>query len=689
MGFRQIGVWVRLFCAFGFFEFGLTAFVDSMENQNLPSKNEQQHERAAGDLTLRVDVEEVRIDAVVLDKKRHQITDLTADDFEIRQDGKLQKIVSCKYINDYQPGPKKQAGAATGSKAIPLLPTPMPTRDAVRRTIVFLVDDLSMLFKQVHYARMSIRKFVETQMQPGDVVAILQTSRGNAALQALTADKWQLLTMIDSIRWNVRNPDLPQIQFSALLYCLNALQDMPGRKFLIYMSPSIAPGASLLTDVAWRAGVVIHVLDISGLIYGLDLDAERSSHDRERFGLRSDNTLEILQASSRTMAEIMEKSELARKTGGIFTRNENFFLNGVGNEVEEEMKGYYLLSYVPPANTFDKKDQRFYHKIEINVRQHGSLVFTRDGFWAKPGIAEMPWIKAKNSLMTAMFSPFKYSDLKVNLASGYVDNRPKGYLLRAWLQLDGRDLGIMDEKDGSHSISFETAASTTDIMGGVQDLGNRQLKFHVNDIDIAWIRDQGFKFSLSLPTKSPGIYYVRMAVKDQVTGAIGSAYQLIEISDLKKERLNLSSIFVVNRDEDVSWILSTETRDARENSSTSQSTISRSQALRRYLPGEGFEYMSIIYNAKSKEGTLPDLESHFVLYRNGDVLYTSPAELVNLGGISDFKRIPIRKKLQLESTLQPGDYILQLVVTDKKTDKKNRDATQVLPFEVLGKQSAN
>jgi hypothetical protein len=83
------------------------------------------------------------------------------------------------------------------------------------------------------------------------------------------------------------------------------------------------------------------------------------------------------------------------------------------------------------------------------------------------------------------------------------------------------------------------------------------------------------------------------------------------------------------------------------------------------------------------------LEVHFVLYRDGEALYTSPEAAVDLSGVSDFQRIPIRKRLQLENTLQPGDYILQLVVTDKQANKKNNGATQVLQFEILGKQESN
>jgi hypothetical protein len=43
---------------------------------------------------IRVNVAEVRIDAVVLDRKGRQITDLTAKDFAIYQDGVKQEVLS-------------------------------------------------------------------------------------------------------------------------------------------------------------------------------------------------------------------------------------------------------------------------------------------------------------------------------------------------------------------------------------------------------------------------------------------------------------------------------------------------------------------------------------------------------------------------------------------------------------------
>ena len=114
----------------------------------------------------------------------------------------------------------------------------------------------------------------------------------------------------------------------------------------------------------------------------------------------------------------------------------------------------------------------------------------------------------------------------------------------------------------------------------------------------------------------------------------------------------------------------------------SRQTVIRNPAHRSFRPGESFEYMTVIYNAKTKKKNPPDLESQIVLYKDGIEHYKSEAEAINFSGVNDFKRIPIRKKLQLADTMQPGDYILQFVVKDKNAKEKESLAAQTLSFKV-------
>jgi hypothetical protein len=160
----------------------------------------------AQDFTIRIGVEEIRLDAVVLDGKGRQITGLTAEDFELYQDDQLQKINAAYYITDQSAPAAKPAVPSKPLKGVSPIPSPMMTRDKTQRVIIFIVDDMSMQFEHVHYARMALEKFVTDQMQPGDLVAILRTSHGISALQMFSSDKRHLLKLVENIRWgdNVR-----------------------------------------------------------------------------------------------------------------------------------------------------------------------------------------------------------------------------------------------------------------------------------------------------------------------------------------------------------------------------------------------------------------------------------------------------------------------------------------------------
>jgi VWFA-related protein len=635
--------------------------------QVIPIAAQDTEEETGGtgkDFKIIVTVEEVRLDAVVLDKKGHQITDLTAEDFEIYQDGQKQRITSAIYMNDYEAKPAENTAPSKHSSETIAIPSPMLRSDQVRRTIAFVVDDLS---GYVSFSRLALERFVKNEMQQGDLVAIIRMSRGTGALQLFSSDKRQLLGAAKSLTnsWPGK-ADLSQVM--AISYCIKALQDMPGRKYLVLLTPHVtlpdyrmAGIFNRLADAALRAGVVIHTLDLKGL--------------------------EFDPSPTRAMEWQIPLSE---KTGGLFVENSNYFVtkSGIGS-VNEDMKGYYLLSYIPPPGTFQRDRGWFYHRIKIKVKQRKGEVHTRDGFYGAPG-ALMTATGNRNSLRDAIFSPFQHNDLKVRLAFGYIDNSPKGYLLRSWLNVDAGNLNIVEDKGGGGVIALDIACVTSDVNDYMEGAGTLRYEFRVPKENIAWVRKYGLRFSVTFPVKTAGAYYVRAAVKDANSGKIGSAYNFMEIPDLKKNRLALSSIFFIDREEDEAWIESGTT-------SNPQSDIQpdlkrdprRNPASRSYLPGESFEYMAVVYNAKSKDGANPDLESQCVIYRDGGEVFKSEPETVVLRDAEHLKRILIKKKWFLNTAASPGDYALQLLVTDKRAKGKNRIATQAVDFEIVSRQIPN
>ena len=154
------------------------------------------------DDVVRITANLVQVDAVVTDKKGQQVTDLTDQDFEILEDKRPQKITNLSYISIKSPGSPSQppSAAAAGNKTSP--PVPVHLRpEQVHRTIALVVDDLGLSFESMVYVRQALKKFVDQQMQPGDLAAIIRTSAGTGALQQFTADKRLLYAAIERVRW--------------------------------------------------------------------------------------------------------------------------------------------------------------------------------------------------------------------------------------------------------------------------------------------------------------------------------------------------------------------------------------------------------------------------------------------------------------------------------------------------------
>jgi len=156
-----VGRMSRFIPILGVLLFGMVVSANSWEDLNPTPNPSLQVEKADDDFKIKVNVEEVRLDAVVVDRKGRQITDLTADDFEIYQDKKQQEIIGCKYISHDQAGAGQRALHSPESGQISPVPSTSLKQDVVERIIIFLVNDFSMDFGPTYSVRRGLRKFVK------------------------------------------------------------------------------------------------------------------------------------------------------------------------------------------------------------------------------------------------------------------------------------------------------------------------------------------------------------------------------------------------------------------------------------------------------------------------------------------------------------------------------------------------
>ena len=136
----------------------------------------------------------IQVDVTVTDKNGKIVTNLKPEDFEIFENDERQSITNFSFISSVSetvqtPKPNKtEAG-------VPIPPVAIRP-DQVRRTIVLVVDDLGLSADSIYTVKRSLRKFVDEQMQPNDLVAIILTGKGVGSLQQFTSDKNLLYTAI-------------------------------------------------------------------------------------------------------------------------------------------------------------------------------------------------------------------------------------------------------------------------------------------------------------------------------------------------------------------------------------------------------------------------------------------------------------------------------------------------------------
>src|SRR6266550_5608822 len=167
----------------------------------------QQKNPPGGDEVVRITTNLVQVDAVVTDKKGQIVTDLKPEEFDILEDGRPQTITNFSFVSlvPNADGPTPNATASNNKNSPPVPPVRLRP-EQVCRTIALVVDDLCMAFESTDRVREALRKFVEEQMLPGDLVSIFRARGGNGALQQFTSDKNQLQRAIRQIRWYPPRP---------------------------------------------------------------------------------------------------------------------------------------------------------------------------------------------------------------------------------------------------------------------------------------------------------------------------------------------------------------------------------------------------------------------------------------------------------------------------------------------------
>ena len=666
----------------------------------------------------------IQIDVTVTDSKGRPVTDLKPEEVEIFENDDKQTITNFSFID--QPGkekpPAKKDKNAAPTPEIPRLLKP----EQVKRMIALVVDDLSLSFESTAHVRQALKKFVDEQMQPEDMVAIIRTGSGVGALQQFTSNKPQLYAAIERVRWSPsgkadisavapiettlpdfirplsligKQPDedtreLEQYRqdvytvgtLGSINYIVKGMRGLPGRKSIVLfsdgfklqaddfgMTPRTMSGLRLLTDLANRAAVVIYTMDARGL-QTLGLSAEDSIG-----GLKEDKvTSEFNKINQRSGSFFDSQSGLnylAKATGGIAIKNQNDLSEGL-EKILDDQKGYYLVGYQPAGDTFDPLKRRF-NNLTVRVTRPGVTVRFRSGFFGITNENIKPANKsAQDQIFDALVSPFTTGEITVRLTPIFTTTDVKlGYLISSLIHVKASDLKFTDEPDGWKKISFDIVAIALGDNGVLIDQLSRAETIKVKDDAYQKILRDGFVYAVPFPIKKAGAYQLRIALRDAETTRIGSANQFIEVPDLKKPRMVISDIILQNVEPQKGQNDAVAPDD-------SASDYLLNTALRQFKSGSALFYNTTIFNPKIGAGK-PDVKTQVKIFRDGEEVFASEETPYPLDAYSNFKKLTLRGALRLGEAMPPGQYILQIIVKDMPAKEKNRIQTKWIDFEIV------
>ena len=714
---------------------------------------------------VRITTNLVQVDAVVVDKKGKQVTDLTADEFEIFEDKRPQKLTNFSYVlNETAPRTAEAANAPSRKPADKAsVPPPAPPRrlrpEEVRRTMALVVDDLGLSFESMAFVREALRRYVNEQMQPNDLVAIIRTSAGMGALQQFTSDKRQLHAAIDRVKWHmagrggistfaplqgsaqlggasagaereaesrVRGAEVLTAELEdfreeifaigtlgALNFVVRGMRELPGRKSVLLLSDGFAlytddrgRGRSdrvllalrRLTDLANRASVVVYSIDARGLLVPGFSAADDVS------GLTPQQMEDAFRERSSHIFDTQSGLDyLSQQTGGFLIKNNNDLTGGIRRVVEDQ-KGYYLLGYRPDSATFDRR----FHRISVKVKRPGLKVRTRTGFYGIRDEETRPMRRTRDEqLLAAITSPFASPDVSLRLTAFFGNTAGEGSFMRSMLHLDGQDVKFNREPDGRYKAVLDVVAVTFGDNGRIIESLDRIHTLTLPEAAYRRVLRNGITYNLNVPIKKSGAYQLRMAVRDTATARTGSASQFIEVPDLKKNRLTLSGLILTGAElhatkagatdattsvatTPASAPVATEANaqtpssDAAVAAATDEPDTLASPAVRRFRQHTGLTLGYIIYNARLDPASArPQLTTQTRIYRDGQLVFSGNEQPLDAQATHpDPKRIGILAQLKLGSQFTPGEYVLQVVVTDALRNDKHRIATQWVDFEI-------
>src|SRR6266849_1291618 len=532
-----------------------------------------QQNRQAGGNEARIEVtsELVLVNVVAHDKKGNLVRDLKKEDFTIFEDGKKQQISTFDFENvdemanagAAEATVSGVAGAGTLLRSGKKAPPSLDARD--RRLMLLFFDFSAMHPEQIDRSVDAAKKFVNTKMQAADLMALVSLATNMRVDLDFTDDKAKLLAALsayssgagqgfdngstgiteggaetsgaftaDDTDFNTFNADRKLLALQSLM---QALGKLPQKKSLIYFSNGItqsgADNQSALraaTAAAVKANVSIYSLDIRGLqAFPPGGEAQSASlHGQSAYsGAAVLNDLSGNAASQDSLAT------LSSDTGGKAFFDSNDF-GTVFSQVQKDSSAYYVLGF---TSNNALKDGRF-RRLKVQVNRTDLKLDFRAGYYAGRDFEHLKRADREQQLEDELEAQLPRVDVPLYAGAAYFRQDDSHYYLAVSLVIPGSHIPFVTEKEKDNA--------TIDIIGEALGGGKFRVGQLRDTVKLAvestqQVRRKNVQYNTGF-VLAPGSYHLKFVIRENQTGRMGSFETDVQIPDLRKTPLKMSSV---------------------------------------------------------------------------------------------------------------------------------------------------
>lgn len=532
-----------------------------------------QQQSSNGTFTLKVQSDIVLTNVVVRDKKTGEVVKgLKASDFTILENGKPQKIASFDYQNVDEAAVLHEKTTVSGKASIADMlngngnfsEEPAALKD--HRLIVMFFDLSSMQPEDVDRAVEAAQNYINKKMQPADLVALVSLDTGLSLDQDFTADKTALLKGVgkyngtegtgfangneggnsggtaddassftaDDSEYNALNTDR---ELYAIRSIAKSLERVDQRKSLLYFSggvtrQGIENQASMraATNEAVKANMAIYSVDSRGL-QALSPVGDASTGSLRGTAAYSGGAMQSNLDANFGSQEML--ATLSSDTGGKAFFDSNDFAPAF-QQIQHDTEAYYILGF---HSTNTARDGSYRH-LTVKLNRGDVKLDYRPGYYAPADFKHQKTEDREEALTEQMRSDLPATDVAVYLQALYFRLEDNKFFVPVSLIVPGSQIPFIKNGDRDKA--------NIDVMGQVKDaqgiiVGNVRDTVKLALDSAQQVQRKNIQYSTGF-TLAPGRYHLKFVVRENETGRMGSFETDIQVPDMRKSPMKLSSI---------------------------------------------------------------------------------------------------------------------------------------------------